>query len=273
VRINGLAAALSILFAHGVATAAPKPSPPMTPTGPWNVEFADSMCLLSRSYGKGGATNLIFKPAMLGNDLEIIVTRATTNLRDSEQGKVLLSIEGKPSPAETYFLAYSTKKQRLLRIWNKEDKFALATVRGTLQIEAKSEARYSFAVPGIDQAFPVLSKCLEQLRTAYKISEADLAAIATKPEANLPSFFSTDDYPYEAWSNGVMGTVGALIWIEANGHVSTCEVVESSAGAILEKTTCNILTKRARFTPARDASGRAIRAPTFTRIRWELPSW
>ena len=270
-RLKILAASFTVLLAHTTSTATPAPAL-MTPTGPWNVEFADSVCLLSRPYGKDRSTHLIFKPAMLGNDLEIIVTKATTALGNSEQGKVVLSIDGKPSPADTNFTAYSTKKQRLLRIWNKEDKFALTAVRGTLQIDAKSEARYFFAIPGINQAFPVLSKCLGQLRTAYKISDSDLSAIVTEPEANLPSLFSTNDYPDEAWSNGVTGTVGALIWVETTGHVSTCEIVESSGGPILEKTTCTILTKRARFTPAKDASGRAIRAPMFTRIRWELPS-
>ena len=269
-RIKSLAA-FAILFGHAIATAAPPPLP-MALTGPWNVEFADKMCLLSRPYGKNGGTNLI-KPAMLGNDLEIIVTKATSAIGVSRSGKVALSIDGKASLAESYFSAYSTGTRRLLRIWIKEDKIALPDVRGSLYIEAKSEGRHAFAIPGIEQALPVLSTCLEQLRTAYKISNTDLAAIATKPEANLPSFFSTDDYPREALVNSQIGTVGVLIWIEATGRVSTCEVVESSASPVLERTTCNILTKRAEFSPARDAAGRAIRAPKFSRIRWELPTF
>jgi len=270
VRIKSLAA-FAILFGHAIATAAPPPLP-MALTGPWNVEFADSMCLLSRAYGDDRSTHLIFKPAMVGDDLELIVTKARTSLSAGKYGKAVLSIEGKPSPADTSFIAYSTKTQRLIRIWNKEDNFALAALHGTLQIDAKSEGRYSFAIPGIDQALPVLTTCLDQLRTAYKISKADLAAIATQPEGRLASFFSTDDYPEAAWTNGLMGTVGVLVWVEATGRVSTCEVVETSAAPILQKTTCDILTQRGRFKPAKDAAGRAIRAPAFGRIRWELSS-
>jgi len=273
VRIKSLAAAFAILFIHAAATAAPAPPPLMAPTGPWNVEFADKMCLLSRPYGKNGATQLMFKPAMLGDSLEIIVTRTKTPISNSEHGKAVLSIKGNPSPAESYFSAYSTVKHRLLRVWIKDDAIALSAISGTFQIDAKPEGRYAFAIPGIDQALPVLAQCLDQLRTAYKISSTDLAAIATGPQADLPRFFSTNDYPLEALKNGQVGTVGVLIWVEADGGVSSCEVIESSAAPILEKTTCNVLTKRARFTPAKDAAGQAVRAPRFSRIRWELPTF
>jgi len=76
-RSKILAASFAILFAHSIAAAAPAAAPlPMTPTGPWKVEFADSMCLLSRPFGKDGATTLVLKPNMLGNGMEIIVSRA-----------------------------------------------------------------------------------------------------------------------------------------------------------------------------------------------------
>jgi TonB family protein len=267
-----LVASLAILFSHTMAAAAPKPPALMTPTGPWNVDFADKMCLLSRPYGKDSATQLMLKPAMLGDSLEIIVTRATSDPRDARSGKTTLSIAGTPSEAETYFTAYSTAKARLLRVWIKEDAIALSAVRGTLQIDAKPEGRYLFAIPGIEHALPILSNCLDQLRAAYKISKTDLTAIVTEPKAELAAIFSTEDYPYEAYSRGKGGTVGVLFWIEATGRVSNCEVIESSAAPVLEKTTCDVLTKRAKYNPAKDATGRAVRAPSFSRVRW-MPSF
>ena len=275
-RIKLLAASFAILFAQAVASAAPAPAPvpvPMIPAGPWNVEFADSMCLLSRPYGQDGATRLIFKPGMVGDDLELIVTKATSDIGDIVDGKVVLSINGKPLLADSYFTAYSTKQARVLRIWNKEDAIALSAIRGTVKIDTKAAGRHYFAIPGIDQALPVLSRCLDQLRTAYKVSKSDLAAIATKPDGRIFRYFTTADYPSEALSNDQAGTVGVLFWVETTGRVSTCEVIETSAAPILGKTTCDILIKRARLTPAKDAEGRAIRAPVFSRIRWELATF
>jgi len=269
VRLKFLAASFAILFAPTTAAAAPKPAPAlMTPTGPWNVDFADKMCLLIRPYGKDRTTHLMLKPAMLGDNLEIIVTKETRGTRDARSGKAALSIGGTPSAAETSFTAYSTATARLLRIWIKEDAIPLASVRGTLQIDAKPEGRHLFAIPDIELALPILSKCLDQLRTVYKVSNADLAAIVTKPKAELAAFFSTEDYPREAWSTGKGGTVGVLIWVEATGRVSTCEVIETSAAPVLEKATCDVLIKRGKFTPGKDAAGRAVRAPNFARVRW-----
>ena len=267
-RLKFLAASFAILFSHTIAAAAPKPPALMAPTGPWNVDFADKMCLLIRPYGKDRSTHLMLKPAMLGDSLEIIVTKSTSASSDPRSGKAALSIWGTPSAAETYFTAYSTANARLIRIWIKEDAIPLSTVRGTLQIDAKHEGRHLFAIPGIEQALPILSKCLGQLRTAYKVSDTDLAAIVTKPKAELAAFFSTEDYPSEAWSTGKGGTVGVLIWVEATGRVSTCEVIETSAAAVLEKATCDVLIKRAKFNPAKDAAGRTVRAPSFGRVRW-----
>lgn len=266
-RIKRFVAAIAILSTHGAAIAA-EPQV-MTPTGPWNVQFADKMCVLSRPYGADQDTRLVFKPSMLGNDLEIIVAKATTTPDEVVDGKVRLSVTGSEAPFISRYRAYSTKTHRLLRLWINEEKFPLAVVRGTLQIDAKSAGRYSFALPGIDKATPVLASCLAQLRTAYKISAADLAPIATNSESNFVSLFSTDDYPEDALSEGMGGTVGVLYWIEASGRVSSCEVVESDAPAIFEKTTCDVLIERARFKPAMDAAGRAIRSPTFGRVRWQ----
>ena len=267
-RLTFFAAAVAMLSSHTMAAAAPKPPALMAPSGPWNVDFGDKMCLLVRPYGKDRSTHLMLKPAMLGDSLEIIVTETTSEVRDPQSGKAALSIWGTPSKAETYFTAYSTASARLIRIWIKEDAVPLSTVRGTLQIDARPEGSHLFAIPGIENALPVLSKCLDELRIAYKVSSTDLASIVTEPKAEVSAIFSTEDYPYEADSEGKGGTVGVLFWIEATGRVSTCEVIESSAPPVLEKATCNVLTKRAKYSPARDAAGRPLRAPSFTRVRW-----
>ncbi len=125
---------------------------------------------------------------------------------------------------------------------------------------------------GIDRALPILSHCVTQLRAIYKVSETDLAAIVTPPKGTVINFFSTNDYPDEALRKQQFGTVGALVWLETTGRVSTCTIIESSAGPTLEDATCNILKRRGHFIPATDVQGKSIRAPIFTRIRWEIPS-
>ena len=267
-RSYTIAAALALLFVEGAGSAAPPAV--LTPTGPWNVEFADSMCLLSRPYEKDRTTNLIIKSSMIGTNLEIVVTRATTVIDDVRGGKPVLKIANGAPVADAYFTAYSTAKMRLLRV-GAGNTIALANLRGTLSIDAEKESRHLFALPGIERALPILSQCLKQLRAAYKVSEAEMAAIVTPPSGDLLGLFSTEDYPKESMRNGQFGTVGALLWVDIDGRVSTCEVIETGAAAPLQEATCNIIKRRARYTPGKDAAGKPIRAPVFYRVRWHLP--
>ena len=53
--------------------------------------------------------------------------------------------------------------------------------------------------------------------------------------------------------------------------VTHCSVLESSGSQDLDTATCDTVTRRARFTPARDALGHAVVDSYTNRIRWVLP--
>ena len=75
----------------------------------------------------------------------------------------------------------------------------------------------------------------------------------------------------EAIRNNEQGTVAFELSINRLGWVSGCRIVQSSGSKALDERTCNILRDRARFAPARDASGKRITDQYSGRIRWELP--
>ncbi len=138
------------------------------------------------------------------------------------------------------------------------------------RLRPKARGRYHFALTGIERARPALNVCLDQLRNMYNVTQADLAPIATEPQGIIRKFFRSSDYPLEALNKNQSGTVGVLLWVEPNGLVSKCEVIEPTAARVLEETSCNILQRRGRFIPAKDAAGRVMRAPVTTRINWQL---
>ena len=94
---------------------------------------------------------------------------------------------------------------------------------------------------------------------------------ATRAHGNLPSLFSTDDYPQQAIRNEEQGTVQFRITIAPHGRVSDCTVIASSGSAALDRASCSIVSRRARFEPARDASGQPVSDSMTSRVRWELP--
>lgn len=74
-----------------------------------------------------------------------------------------------------------------------------------------------------------------------------------------------------AVARGAQGTVSFRLDIGADGAVTGCTVTRSSNDAALDSATCAILLGRARYEPARDSAGRAIRGKDVGRVTWRLP--
>lgn len=94
---------------------------------------------------------------------------------------------------------------------------------------------------------------------------------AQSARGDLRSLFSADDYPASAQSAGAEGTAQAQLTIGPDGRVTGCNLIRSSGNSALDSATCNILRRRAKFTPARDSNGQAT-SDTITTppITWRL---
>jgi protein TonB len=79
------------------------------------------------------------------------------------------------------------------------------------------------------------------------------------------------DYPSAALRAGDAGVVGFRLEVDAGGKVTNCTVTSSSGSALLDSTTCTLLRRRARFTPAEAAGGVKIPSSYPSRIRWTIP--
>ena len=94
---------------------------------------------------------------------------------------------------------------------------------------------------------------------------------AQSAKGDLRSLFSADDYPAAAQSAGAEGTVQASLTIGPDGRVVGCNVTRSSGNSSLDGATCNILRRRAKFTPARDSNGQPTTDSVSTPpIVWRL---
>ena len=94
---------------------------------------------------------------------------------------------------------------------------------------------------------------------------------AQSAKGDLRTLFSPDDYPASAQAAGAEGTAQAQLTIGADGRVQSCNLIRSTGNGALDSATCNILRRRAKFTPARDSNGNAT-SDTITTppIVWRL---
>jgi protein TonB len=93
----------------------------------------------------------------------------------------------------------------------------------------------------------------------------------TRAHASQPDVFSFRDYPGEALAARLEGRVEYEILVGPSGRIERCSIVKSSGAAVLDATTCRLLARRARFTPARDARGRPTSDTLTGAFTWRLP--
>lgn len=98
-------------------------------------------------------------------------------------------------------------------------------------------------------------------------------AVAKPLVARNPGSWVTDaDYPSAALRSGDAGTTRFKLDVDGGGKVTNCSVTGSSGSSLLDSTACNLLRRRARFTPAQDADGNKIASSYSGRFTWKIPA-
>lgn len=77
-------------------------------------------------------------------------------------------------------------------------------------------------------------------------------------------------YPAAALALGQSGSVGYRLLVDVAGRVESCDIVESSGHAALDKGTCELIERRARFVPARGVDGQPMPWSHRGRVNWVL---
>ena len=85
------------------------------------------------------------------------------------------------------------------------------------------------------------------------------------------SWVTADDYPAGPLREGVEGVSGIAWQINETGRVENCHVTQSSGNNDLDDAACRLVTRRGRYSPAKDQNGAAIRSTDSRRVRWQIP--
>lgn len=120
-------------------------------------------------------------------------------------------------------------------------------------------------------AFAVVLTASPAAQSANKSESPSQAGSPVAVQGTIAGLLSDDDYPAEAIRNEEQGTAGFRLTVSADGKVTHCFITRSTGSLTLDETTCRIISERGRFTPARDAGGKAISGNFDGRIMWRLP--
>ncbi|MGT2513855.1 energy transducer TonB [Sphingomonas panni] len=94
-------------------------------------------------------------------------------------------------------------------------------------------------------------------------------AVLKFPKENI---ISMDDYPPSSLRQGEEGAVAVEWLVDPSGRATDCRVTRSSGYETLDRVTCSIVQRRARYIPATSRDGTEISASDRLSVRWQLPN-
>ena len=96
-------------------------------------------------------------------------------------------------------------------------------------------------------------------------------AQAARLRGNMQNLITPDDYPDSSLRSEEEGVTAVKIDVTEKGRVENCVVTSSSGHPKLDEATCNIVTRRGRYDPAKAEGGAPMRSTSTFRFRWVVP--
>jgi len=100
---------------------------------------------------------------------------------------------------------------------------------------------------------------------------APVVSKAAGAKGDPAQWVTSDDYPPSALREEREGVTKVSWQINEAGRIENCQVVSSSGSPDLDETACRVLTRRGRYSPALDQSGKPMRTSQSRSIRWQIP--
>lgn len=248
----------------------------------WTVGPTGESCIMLMEYDGEGATNLFVQ---LNADDEIYMGITNYNWTIAEDKEVKLSYRMSigdyndrfavgiaPSGRKGFLSAFGPafldeiSKSTYLHIYSGEvlvDRLGLTGSAGAVtrlrSCAAKVKAK-------------VLAERREKARFADIPKDPFAVSRPVLPVVPRGMLVTQDDYPAAALRERRGGRVVVKYTVNTSGKAESCFVLESSGSDDLDTTTCRLIERRGRFTPATDAQGNKITSSGSETVVWTLPA-
>lgn len=253
------------MFAFLAAAALLSAAEPQPPSGRWIVNFAATHCSAQRAYGED---HLVVRASPMGDSVQLgivspgrggdpVQDEVTLRLSDgsSIRGSMLSWSPGGPVP------------RRVRQVSLPRADFERLTGSQHVRIDWADRSRH-WTLSGMPALDTVMTECVNDLQRDFPTVEE---AGGTGPTGNLAAFFTPDDYPVAAIRREEQGASGFALLVDETGRIVDCTITQTSGVAALDAQSCAVISRRARMTPATDASGKPRKSRLQSRIRWVMP--
>ncbi|MEO1730949.1 MAG: TonB family protein [Pseudomonadota bacterium] len=269
----------------------------LPPLRPWNIDFAENRCRLSRLFGTEEEPHLIFFEqtapgarfglTFAGSQLKRFARADDVSL-GAERDKPIEPIDrfyrgdvtgiGPAIIIADYRIGRSVETS--VGAKDKGDETRRLSKAGIDLDEATTIDRFvlareddvvSFETGDMIPAFQALNVCTSDLLRSWGLDPDEHQAYRSPVWTNRISISKriARYYPLDALNRGEMGVFRMRVIVEKDGAASDCFLEASTENARLEPPACREM-RRAKFEPARDAQGQPIRSFYSTSITYQI---
>ncbi|MBN8844068.1 MAG: hypothetical protein J0H88_12565 [Sphingomonadales bacterium] len=241
----------------------------LAPSSPWNVDYAESECRLTRTFGTGPeALMLRISRGINLKAVEYTIAGKSLKIRDWNYDALLQLDPGGASykfPALWYRLPTGEAALRVFGESGLKPEETAATRTLSLAVEGAESLR--LAVGNLEKPFAALDACYDDLLTTWGIDPAKIRALKTIAEpVDIRSWHLFENgWARDAAKDKKWMTV--RLDIDDTGRAKSCKALASSGSVELDAKVCALAIKNARLLPAVSASGEKVEAPIVVSIQ------
>lgn len=140
-----------------------------------------------------------------------------------------------------------------------------------LELRTGRQVRARVPLGGVRAALTSYRRCVTEVAAEWGVDLVALAALSRRPESTNALGFRVDDYPVALLASAIDGRVVLRVDVSAEARATGCAAVASSGSAAIDSNACQVVLRRARFTPALDAAGRAVAARAVFLVTFRRP--
>ena len=283
---------IAFLMLSGAAP--PKPLVELAPSGPWNLHYENESCKLRRSFGEGDGRVSIemtrfgpgdsFQLILYGKPIKSLINRGKYKVafgafspHDSKYATkafdgnhIDVTILGLPGLAPR---ANPIRPEQL----NKNIPFrssitpAQEAAVTKLAITSQGQGNFLLNTGSLGPPFASWRTCISDLVRSWGVDPtAQFSSMAT-PLTSPATWLSSFDYPTSALRENKEGLVYFRLSIDPNGKITQCSVQRAINQSEFARITCDLISKRGRFTPARDLAGTPVPGFFISSVRFNIP--
>jgi TonB family protein len=251
-------------------------APALQPSTAWVVDYRNDECLASRDYASlEGSLTFAVQPAPDGKTFELSIIRPHSGSRDADEREGKVDFGG--GPIKAWLLTFGSKdgKSVVYQYRISADEMSQAKSAATVTLASDAGGSVTLALKDMPDLVRVLQHCTSDLLAYWNDGVEKTGIIAVPSKGDIRSLFTADDYPTAAMEMDQQGTSQFMLMVDEKGSVAGCHVVVPSGIPVLDAMGCQVIKQRARFEPARDSHGNAIRSTVVTppivwRLEWDI---